>query len=72
MPYIVTINQMPMSPSEKADLAREFGLLRAELNDIRTKYLALCTKLDADGGVTDTNYAAGATTVLAASQFTAT
>jgi len=43
--------------------------LRAELNDVRTKYAALLAKLDLDGGVTDTNYAA--TVGLAAAQFTA-
>lgn len=33
------------------------GLI-ALVNELRTDYNALCAKLDADAGVTDTNYAA--------------
>jgi len=33
--------------------------LRDELDDIRTKYNAVLVKLDADAGVTDTDYASG-------------
>lgn len=40
--------------------------LRAELDDIRTKYAATLTKLNADGGVTDVNYD---TNALAAAAF---
>jgi hypothetical protein len=70
MPYQRVLNasapilgsQMPL------ELGREFDLLRAELNDLRTKFASTLTKLDADAGVSDTNYAAlGA---LAAAQFT--
>ena len=48
-------------------LFNAFVSLRAELDDIRTKYGQLLTKLDADGGVTDTNYAS--TRALAAAEF---
>lgn len=44
-----------------------FVALRAELNDLRTKYGQLLAKLDADAGVDDTNYAA--TEALAAATF---
>lgn len=42
---------------------------RAELDDLRLKFGALLAKLDADAGVTDTNYAA--TEALAAATFSA-
>lgn len=32
--------------------------VRADLAELRAKFLLLTAKLDADGGVTDTNYAA--------------
>jgi hypothetical protein len=32
--------------------------LRLEVNKLITQFRALCTKLDADAGVTDTNYSA--------------
>lgn len=32
--------------------------VRAELDDLRAKYLLVLAKLDADAGVTDTDYAA--------------
>lgn len=38
------------------DVADDVTALRTQLNDMRTAYLALLAKLDADGGVTDTNY----------------
>ena len=41
--------------------------IRAELDDLRTKYGTLLAKLDADAGVTDTNYAT--TQALAAPTF---
>lgn len=41
--------------------------VRDELDDIRTKYAAVLAKLDADAGVTDTNYAS--TQALAATKF---
>ena len=58
-----------LAVSERAQLTRELDTLRAELNDVRTKYAALLAKLDLDGGVTDTNYAANCG--LTAAQFTA-
>jgi len=70
MPYLHIIQAMDVNSKSREELLREFDTLRAELNDIRAKYLALCTKLDADVGVTDTNYAAGAGTLLAAATFT--
>jgi hypothetical protein len=43
--------------------------LRAELDDLRAKYAATLAKLDADAGVTDTNY--GALGALATKAFIA-
>lgn len=40
------------------DGADDMATLRTAFNSLRTAYLATLTKLDADGGVTDTNYAA--------------
>lgn len=37
---------------------QQINLLRTELADLRTKFVAVLAKLDADAGVTDTNYAA--------------
>lgn len=71
MAYTTVLNAMPIGgPSSKQELNREFNALRAELDDVRTKYAALLAKLDADAGVTDVNYAA--TAGLAARQFTPT
>lgn len=39
-------------------LVREYNQLAALVNEMRTDYIALLAKLDADAGVTDTNYAA--------------
>lgn len=58
-----------LAVSERAQLIRELDSLRTELNDVRTKYAALLAKLDLDGGVTDTDYAA--TCGLATAQFSA-
>jgi len=71
MPYMQRLNSFQTaSRSDTYQLSKEFDLLRAELDDLRTKYAATLAKLDADAGVTDTNYAAlGA---LAAKQFTPT
>lgn len=70
MPYLTNIQTAAASGKAREVLLREVELLRAELDDIRTKYAALLAKLDADGGVTDTNYAA--TAGLAAARFTRT
>ena len=40
------------------DLAIQFNKLVTDFTDLRTKYVALLGKLDADAGVTDTNYTA--------------
>jgi hypothetical protein len=59
MSYKQALNMaQSLSVGNRVDLIREFDLLAAELADIHTKYTALLTKLDADAGVTDTNYAA--------------
>lgn len=70
MPFLHVVQALDMNSKSREELLRELNFLRTEIDDIRTKYLALCTKLDADAGVTDTNYAAGAGTVLAAAVFT--
>lgn len=71
MPYAVVLNHADsISSRDGRQLRIELDALRAELNDIRTKYAAVLAKLDADVGVTDTNYAA--TAALATSTFTAT
>lgn len=71
MPYVQNLNMTEsLSKSDTRALIREMDSLRAELNDIRTKYAALLAKLDLDVGVTDANYAA--TAGLAAAQFTPT
>ncbi len=71
MAYTVVLNKASsLDLGTRVEVNREFNFLRAELNDLRTKYAALLAKLDADAGVTDTNYAAlGA---LTAAQFTPT
>lgn len=70
MPYRLVLNRSTgLSTSDRTQLAAEMDSLRAELNDIRTKYAAVLAKLDLDAGVTDTNY--GTTGALAAAQFTA-
>jgi len=71
MAYRQTLNGCSsISKFDAASLSREFDSLRAELNDIRTKFAATLTKLDSDAGVTDTNY--GSLGALATAQFTAT
>ena len=68
MPYLHNIQSSSAPSAHREVLLAEVDALRAELDDIRTKYAALLAKLDADGGVTDTNYAA--TAGLAAARFT--
>jgi hypothetical protein len=41
MPYQIVVNRMSMQTSDKQELIRELNLLRAELDDVRTKYTAL-------------------------------
>jgi hypothetical protein len=59
MPYRQVLNSaQSISVSDRSQIAREFDDLRAELDNMRTRHAALLAKLDADAGVTDTNYAA--------------
>jgi len=69
MPYNVLENHAPHPATLRAQVTLENDLLRAELDDIRTKFGTLLAKLDADAGVTDTNYAS--TQALAARRWTA-
>lgn len=56
MAYVKALNSLNLSPQEKSVLKDEFDDIRAELDDIRTKFVAVLAKLDDDAGVTDTNY----------------
>lgn len=71
MAYKTRLNNMQtVSKSDAQQLVIELDLLRAELNDVRTKYAALLAKLDLDAGVTDVNYAS--LCGLASAQFAST
>ena len=70
MPYLHMAQSMDANAKFREEWVREFDRLRAELDNIRTQYALVLAKLDADAGVTDTNYAALG--VLAASVFTRT
>jgi hypothetical protein len=71
MPYKQVLNSTrAFTASEVYLLIQENDSLRAELDDIRTKFGQLLAKLDADAGVTDTNYAS--LLALAPARFTAT
>lgn len=50
------------------DLKKALVDLATDLSNIRSKYASLLAKLDADAGVTDTNYAS--TLALASAEFT--
>lgn len=70
MPYKIALNRTHgLAVSDRTQLTREMDLLRAELDNLRTRYAALLAKLDLDAGVTDVNYAS--TCGLSAAQFTA-
>lgn len=70
MPYIPTLNLAEsLPPTDAASLIREMNLLRAELDDIRTKYTALRALLAA-GTAPGAGYNTG--TGLNASVFTPT
>ena len=70
MAYTIVLNtRSALSPSEAQDMNREFNLLRAELDDMRTKYTALVALLVAATAL-GAGYSTG--TALAARQFTPT
>ena len=50
--------------SATRDVVIQFNKLIDDIELIRAAVTATCVKLDSDGGVTDTNYAAQATVVL--------
>lgn len=68
MPYSNVLNRARgLGRSDAVELTREFNLLRAELDDIRTKYAAVVTLL-VTGTAVGAGYGTG--TALAAKQFT--
>ena len=70
MPYIQRLNTMrSLGTTDMQQLAIEFNALRQELDEVRANYNAVLAKLDADAGVTDTNYVS--TLGVAASTVTA-
>ena len=70
MPYIQRLNTMQsITVSEAQQLIIELNALRQELDEMRANYNAVLAKLDADAGVTDTNFVA--TLGVAASTITA-
>ena len=72
MPYQQVINTaQSLDTSDSVALIRELNLLRAELNDIRTKNSALQAALNAGTAVGAAGYP-NATMALAAAQFTPT
>ena len=52
---------------DRVGMGGELAHVRAELNKVTTQLRVLTAKLDLDGGVTDTNYAALVTAADAAS-----
>jgi hypothetical protein len=67
MAYVQVLNnRQSLSPSEVQDMVREFNLLRAEMDDMRTKYTALVALLAAATSL-GAGYNTG--TALAARQF---
>lgn len=69
MAYKNVIQNAGLSVPAQQALIRELDLLRAELDDIRTKFGALLTKLDGDTGVALADYAS--TQALTAAKFKA-
>jgi len=70
MAYTIRLNQaQTISKQDAKSLVIEFDLLRQELDEIRANFRAVLAKLDADAGVTDTNYAS--TLTVAASSVAA-
>jgi hypothetical protein len=57
MPYLTTVNRLhSLSASDKLELIREFDAVRRELDEIRANFNNALTKLDADDGVTATDF----------------
>ena len=72
MPFQITVNKFNnFNPPDKQALIAEFALLRAELDDMRTKYAALQAALNAGTAVGAAGYP-NATMQLAAARFNAT
>jgi hypothetical protein len=53
------------------NLRTQFNALRADVTAIRTALVAVTAKLDADGGVTDTDYNSSDPAALTSSDLTA-
>ena len=71
MPYVVNLNRTTsLNPQDRQALINEFNALRAELDDIRTKYAALQAALNAGAAVGAAGYP-NATMQLAAARFSA-
>ena len=63
--HVKDLNRLSPAAAD-ADLGQVLADLIAAHNDLRAKYVALLAKLDADAGVTDTNYAATISPAVAA------
>lgn len=71
MPYTIVLNKAQgIDKQSRIELNNEFTDLRAELNDLRTKYAALLAALEANVGIDDPDFGDGLE--LAAAQFTPT
>lgn len=55
----ITIRQENPDGSQVEKMRAVINLLVADLELLRARFNAVCVKLDADAGVTDTNYTAG-------------
>lgn len=71
MPFLTRINTGGLSRADQVSLLAEFNALRAELDDLRAKYTALQTALNAGTVVGAAGYP-NATMALGAKQFTPT
>lgn len=72
MPYAKRLNTaQSLSVSDRIQLINEMDTLRAELDDIRTKYAALLAKMDADfANVTNASVDYASSCALATATFT--
>lgn len=61
-----TIKVKALWGREATALREEYNKLVAEMDELKTQFVALAEKLDADAGVTDVNYAS--TLTLAATE----